>query len=125
MAIVYRGTVNSIKQSQIPQGYFRPIVSTFNDGTYQTINLVENILKSVVTPGEQTNLATMEAIITELTTVLTAKVQADYIATNAVEAYGILRTLTTNVTPDGGDDPWLSADPVSYICGVTLYVKIT
>lgn len=124
MAIVNNGTKNNLPAGQIPSGYTRPTVTEFDDFEYErTLSL--SILKSVV--ENATPATTMDNIFDDATVGLDKQIDdilaADYLATASVVAYAELTSLTHNFVSKSGNAPYLTTDPVSYLCTLKLYVK--
>lgn len=122
MAIVNNGTKVSIKASKLPTGYTKPTVTEFTDGTYKTISLSLTVAKSTV--ENASNSTTMAALVAAITAQVDAILAADYIATQTVTNWTDLTELKTNYSDQGGDDDWLNNTVPSYVCTVTMYVKV-
>ena len=125
MAIVFNGTVNQLPQNQIPTGYTRPTVTTFNDAEYDREDVL-TVTKATV--EDATNATTLTNIFNNgtvgLNVQITAIITADYINSNNVEAYSILSALTTNTgsTVNGNND-WLNNNPTVYQATVKTFIK--
>jgi len=121
MAIVYNGTINKLADSQLPTGYSRPSVTTVTPTAYVTVNKKISIVKSSVDNANP--IVTMDAIVAEITSKLNAELDVTYIS-NDVTAYGVMTSLTSNYTPELGDDDWLTNIAPVYLAEVTMHVKI-
>lgn len=122
MAITNNGTKVSLKESKLPTGYTVPSVTTFTDGKYKTIDMTLTVAKSTV--ENASNSTTMTALVAAITTQVDGVLAADYIATNTVTCWTDLTELKNNYVDLGGDNDWLDTTVPSYVCSVTMYVKI-
>lgn len=124
MAIILNGIVNNLPASQIPAGYNRPTVTTFEDGEYPSTVVLE-VLKATV---ENANpVTTMGNILNEAVIGLIKQLEnilaADFLASATVEVYGSLNILRTNFSDLASDADYLKADAAKYICTVEYFVK--
>jgi len=124
MAITNNGTVNSLVNSQVPDDYTRPTVTTFTDYEYVR-NLSLSVLK--VTVDDADPATTMAAIIEDVTIGITKQVDdilaADFLASATVTAYADWTVLSTNLTGVTKSDPLLTDAAANFICTVKLYIK--
>ena len=121
MAVVYNGTLNKLPAGQLPDGYVRPTVTIVTPVTYVTVNRKISINK--VTVEDANPITTMDAIIAEIASKLTEELNVTYIS-NDVTGYGVMNTLTSNYTPELGDDAWLKDIAPVYLAEVTMYIKV-
>ena len=125
MAISNLGVTNELLQEQLPAGYTRPVVATFTD--FESVRtLILFVPKATV--ENTTPSTTMTAIFNNPTVGINKQiadiVSADYLTTPAVTTYGVLKSLTTNITTnDLTDTTYLTNTVVMYKCVVKLYVK--
>jgi len=120
MAITNNGTKNSLKDGQIPTGYTKPTVTEFTDEEY--VNELDLIVPKISVENAS-NSITMAGIISAITTQIDAILAGDYIATQTVDAWADLISLSTNLKSSLGDADWLNNSAVNYIAKVKLYVK--
>lgn len=122
MAITLNGTKVSIKAENLPTGYTKPTVTEVTGAEYKR-NLTLTVAKSAVENADPA--VTMANILTEVAQGINKQLQdildADYIATNTVEAHGDLIAISSNQKQ--GNAAFFNADPVAYECTVALYVK--
>ncbi len=123
MAIVNNGTVNSLPESKIPDGYTRPTVTEIADYHYLR-DITLTVLKSTV--ENATHATTMTNIIDDATIGITKQVTdilaLDFLGTATVTAYAELTDISNNITPTASTD-FYDDIAVSYDCVVKLYVK--
>lgn len=124
MAITLNGIVNNLPASQIPAGYDRPAVTTFDDGEYPSTVILE-VLKATVENADP--IVTMGNILNEaaigLSKQLTDILAADFLASATVEVFGSLNILRTNFSDLAGDADYLKNATAKYICTVEYFVK--
>lgn len=124
MAITLAGVVNSLPSAELPSGYTRPTVTTFEDWEYKR-TLTLTVLKATV--ENATASTTMTNIIGNATIGLDKQIEdilaADFLASATVTAYADLRSLTNNYVSQVGTGDHLTDTAASYSCGVILYVK--
>ena len=124
MAIALNGVKNSLTNNQIPTGYSRPAVTTFDDQeSIAEYNLT--VLKATVENSDPA--VTMANILNDavigLTKQITDILDADYIATQTVTAWADFTHLSNNYTGISGEGDFLTDTANSYQCKVILYVK--
>ena len=120
MAIVNNGVKNSLPDGNLPSGYSKPTVTEFTDHEYKN-DLKLTVLKSAV--ENASGAITMAAIVSNLVAQVDAILAADYIATQTVDAWADLISISNNYKSLRGDADWLTTTVVSYDCTIKFYVK--
>ena len=125
MAIVANGVANMLADAQLPTGYTRPSITTFNDWEWKR-ELTLNVLKATVENASEST--TMTAILTNATIGLTKQitdiVASDYLTAPAVTWYATLVDLNTNIpVGDPNNTTYLKNTAVSYVCKCVIYLK--
>lgn len=120
MALTVNGIVVALGASELPSGYSQSAVTTFDDHEY-TSSFTYTVTKASVenaTPATTVNNL-VAALVTQLTTSL-----ADFDATNNVEAYGRLLSVTANFDPGTKQtsDFWNNT-AISFTCVVQAFTK--
>ena len=123
MAIVNNGTVNSLPESQIPEGYTRPTVTLVTDFDYES-TLTLTVLKATV--ENATDATTMTNIIDDAVIGITKQIDdilaADFLGTATVTAHAELTEISNNIIPVKTSD-FYNDTAVSFTCTVKLFVK--
>ena len=120
MAIVNNGVKNSLPDGNLPSGYSKPAVTEFTDFEWKS-DLKLTVLKSAV--ENASGAITMAAIMSNLVAQVDAILAADYIATQTVDAWADLISISNNYKSLRGDADWLTTTVVSYDCTIKFYVK--
>ena len=60
-----------------------------------------------------------------LDVLIEAELSNDFDVTNTVTAWSDWTNLSSNQTPETGDDPWLTTTAETYDCTVRIYVKVS
>ena len=120
MAIVNNGVKNSLPDGNLPSGYSKPAVTEFTDFEWKS-DLKLTVLKSAV--ENASGAITMAAIVSNLVAQVDAILAADYIATQTVDAWADLISISNNYKSLRGDADWLTTTVVSYDCTIKFYVK--
>ena len=120
MAIVNNGVKNSLPDGNLPSGYSKPAVTEFTDFEWKN-DLKLTVLKSAV--ENASGAITMAAIVSNLVAQVDAILAADYIATQTVDAWADLISISNNYKSLRGDADWLTTTVVSYDCTIKFYVK--
>lgn len=123
MAIVNNGTKVAIKV--VPAGYVLPTVTDFNDPTHES-NYTLDVLKATVENADpKITLANILGNATiGITKQITDILANDFVATNTVVAYAVVKIISNNVISDTSPDFWLN-NAVKYVCEVTLFTKVS
>lgn len=127
MAITNNGVKNNLPDAQLPAGYTRPTITTFDDHQYER-TLTLNVAKATVETASE--VVTMENIIEDVTIGLTKQVDDilanDYVATETVTAYAVLEKLSHNYhkNTETGVNNMFKNVAFEYVCTVKLYVKV-
>lgn len=123
MAITNNGTKVSLGVNQIPSGYTKPSITTFEDHEYTRV-LVLTVLKSTV--QNATEATTLTNIIENATIGINKQIDdilaADYLATATVTAYSDLTNIKSNIANDNKSD-FYNNTVVSYLCTIKLFIK--
>jgi len=124
MAITNNGTENKLPAQQVPTGYTRPTITTFDIvGEYQK-TLTLSVLK--VTVDDATEATTMTNIFDDAVIGLDKQVAdlvtAEYDATATVNSFAQLVAMTDNIVVEGPN--FLTDAATSYVCTVRLFVQI-
>ncbi len=124
MAITLNGTKNELPPSQIPVGYTRPNVATFEDVKYPT-ELTLEIDKATVENVDPA--VTMANIFNNGTIGIDKQVSdilaADFLGTATITAYATLVALFTNYGDLTATADYLKTVADKYVCTVKLFVK--
>tara|TARA_R110002074_G_C12493710_1_gene661949 strand:+ start:1325 stop:1705 length:381 start_codon:yes stop_codon:yes gene_type:complete len=124
MAIVNKGTKLSIPSRQLPDGIGLLVARPFADFQYKR-TLEVSVLKSGV--EQTTQASTLNKIVTQAAVGVEAQVLTilteDFVATEDVEYWTDVVSLTSTNTPDGSTDPWLTDVAPSYVMNIVIYVK--
>ena len=120
-----KGTVVSMKTSELPVGYVKPTVVTFTDEEYKFIKDF-SVLK--VTVDNATKITTMDNIIADatigITKQITDMVTADYdIVANTVDVWAEILDMKLNADGANPDDDFYNDTVISYVVTVRYYVK--
>ena len=118
MALTNNGTVVQVNNNKIPSGYTKPSVTTFADVESKYKNREITIAKAGVENANE--VTTFTAIIAAITTAVGVLITADYDVTNTVDAYAIVKDITTNASV--GDELYTNV-AVNYICNVDIFIK--
>lgn len=124
MAIVHNGTQNKIPVFQIPSGYTKPSVTTFEDYEYPR-ELILEVDKATVQNASAAT--TMANIFNDAAIGLNKQIEdilaADFLATATVVAFADLESIRTNYSDLNSTSDYLKTTAPKYLCTVKLFVK--
>lgn len=121
MALTVNGIRLQIDASELPSGFLKPTVATFDDFQYtRTFQL--SVVKSSV--ENATPATTVMGLVSSLQTQLTTEL-ADFDNTETVLAYGDLVGVKINIDQrDKQNTNFWDNTAITYSCTVIAYVKI-
>jgi len=120
MAIVNNGTIVSVNASKIPTGYTLPTVTEVVSTQPNYENISISIVKSTVEAASK--LTTFTALVAEVTTAVTARLNADFPSvTSVITVHAVLKDYRTNQIIS---EELLTNVANSYICTVDIFVNI-
>ncbi len=119
MAQTNNGTVVAVQETLIPVNYTRPTVTRFNDYKYTRISEEITITKSTVDTTPETD--TLTALVAAVNTAAAALVTADFIQTNTITMFSILKNIESNDVISTGN--FYTDDVDTYICTVDIFIK--
>lgn len=126
MAITHLGAENNLPAVQLPTGYVKPNIATFEDYEYPRTLILE-VLKATV---ENANPAvTMANIIDNATIGIDKQVEdilaADFLGTATVLSFASLTALNTNFADLKSTADYLKTTAAKYICTVKIFIKVS
>ena len=113
MALNFLGSRNNVPSGQLPDDYVKPTITPSFKGSGWTKSYNIEVTKSTVENADPAT--TVDNIVTDVDSQLTALISADLVVTGAVEAYGIISSIRSNQV---FEDDLYNDSTVTYVVAV-------
>lgn len=118
MALIFNGTEVELTVAQLPVGYVKPEITTFDNQEFQSVITTFTVVKSTV--ENASSVTTFDNILVDLNAQISALLTNDLDVTNTVDAFARMKTLITNTKVS---EVFYTNGAVNYSITVEIFYK--